>query len=163
MLAAGYRSVPNYTSIAKDEHFKGGHPWGADLDRATKRTNRACTRGLGPSHQSKEIPVGSAYTNAVDDIHSTLEPIGTKNAVVVCSFFLLREIQASLILGRCISFDDAAQTVSITLPASKTDLVALSVTRTWEFVSLLTKRVLAHATRLRPSIFCLMNYSATET
>ena len=83
--------------------------------------------------------MGSAYTNAVDDIHSTLEPIDTKNAVVICSFSMLREIEASLILGRCISFDDAAQTVSITLPASKTDPVAFSVTRTWGCVCIIDK------------------------
>jgi len=131
MLAGEYRSVSNYISAAKDEHFRHGYPWGTDLIREAKLANRACNRGLGPSHQCAELSVPRAWEMAGDDPLMDSEPLGTPNVVVICAFFLLREIEYSLLLVRCVMIDYVTHIVSILLPASKTDPGAHSTTRSW--------------------------------
>ena len=53
------------------------------------------------------------------------------NLLVVASFFMLREIESSLLLVRNVIIDLVRATVNIRLSASKTDPEALSVSRTW--------------------------------
>lgn len=58
-------------------------------------------------------------------------PIGAHNLVVVGTFFMLREIEASLLLFSNVAFNEPAAIVAIKLPCGKTDPAAASVERSW--------------------------------
>ena len=57
--------------------------------------------------------------------------MGFVHADAVAYFVVLREIEMSILLYSSVSFCMERSLVAIWLPASKTDLEALSVTRTW--------------------------------
>ena len=130
LIKGGYRSAPNYVSMAKDKHTEF-HQWTSMLEREQHKANRASTRGLGPSHQCAELPVLLAYKAAGDILGKPGDPVGIRCLIVIASFFVLREIEVSLLLVRCVSFDWTRSVVSILLPATKTDPSAHSVTRQW--------------------------------
>ena len=58
-------------------------------------------------------------------------PVNSIAVVVLFTMFLLREIEGSLATKGHVTFDDAEQTISWRLPASKTDPTAMGCTRTW--------------------------------
>ena len=51
--------------------------------------------------------------------------------VVIAVFFLLLEVEAALLLRKLVTINRTRKTVRIRLSASKTDPMALSVTREW--------------------------------
>jgi len=65
LIKGQYRSVPNFVSRAKEEHTRN-FQWDSMVDREARRANRAGTRGLGPSHQTAELPVLLAYATALE-------------------------------------------------------------------------------------------------
>jgi len=131
LLHGEYRSVPNYVTFAKDQHFKAGHPWTTDLEREQHRSNAACTRGLGPAHQCEEIPLMLVFPRAHLLVPLDTDPLGHKNLIVIASFYMLREIEASLIVVRCLTIVHSTRTVKLLLPATKTDPTAHTTTRCW--------------------------------
>jgi len=141
MVAGEYRSVENFVSRAKDRHLELGHQWDLVLGRAASCANKSGRRGRGPAHQCAELPVLEAYTetssqewhNMVyeDKLLGENVPAKFNNYLVVSSFFLLREIEGSLLLAKSVTFDHHKELVTLMLAASKTDPTALSCSRTW--------------------------------
>ena len=131
LISGGYRSAPNYLSRAKDGHM-ASHEWTSMLAREQRRANAAARRGQGPAHQSAELPVSDLVDAALGDEPLVPHgPVGFLNYCVVASFFLLREIEASLMLASSVSFDRVALQVTVLLPVSKTDPRALACKRSW--------------------------------
>ena len=130
LIKGNYRSVANYISVAKDEHTRR-FEWTSMLAREQRKANAAGSRGLGPSHQTAEMPVPQAFVAARTTSESPTDPVGTANMVACASFYILREIEVSLLLHRCVTLDLHREQVSLLLPASKTDPAAHSTTRTW--------------------------------
>jgi hypothetical protein len=94
LKAAGYRSVKQYVSIAKQEHIaaKGG----LSMDLAIHLTNvtRSSVRGLGPGKHTKALPF-----RRLEDIPEQEAPIAAggplffRRVCIVGSCWLLREIE----------------------------------------------------------------------
>ena len=141
VIAGEYRSLENYMSRAKDRHLELGFQWDSVLGRAASCANKAGRRGRGPAHQSAELPVIEAYQMAsgvqweqqvhYDKVLGDNVPYNFGNFGVVASFFLLREIEVSLLLAKNVTINSEKELVTILLAASKTDPTALSCSRTW--------------------------------
>ena len=139
LCRGGYRSSENFFSRVKDRHLELGHDWNPLLAHAQTGANRAARRGRGPSHQCAELPIEEAFVIAsgsefADHMYAgdaPGAPANFQNYLVVASFFLLREIEASLMVARSVTFDTKKRVVTIFLPVSKTDPTALSCTRSW--------------------------------
>ena len=58
-------------------------------------------------------------------------PLGVVNLCVLACFFLLREVEVSLLLFKSVTMDMAAETVSLHFPATKADPKALGCARSW--------------------------------
>ena len=58
-------------------------------------------------------------------------PVGPHQLVVLGTFFMLREVEAPLLLVANVKLDAFNQTVTFKLPSSKTDPGAASVQRSW--------------------------------
>ena len=89
---------------------------------------------MGPARQSKPIHIVAVSKLAVD--HQPIAPggmLGPLHAVVVGVFFLLREIELSLLLVRNVKVQGTGERSSVTLslPASKTDPFGTGTERTW--------------------------------
>lgn len=131
LIAGGYRSCGHYVSRAKDEHTKSCE-WSAMLAREQRRANLAARRGMGPAHQSAELPLHSVVALGLGTGQLTQDgPIDFISYVVVAAFFVLREIEASLMLCSSVAINDDEQKITIELPTCKTDPGALACSRTW--------------------------------
>ena len=131
-IAGHYRSTGNYLVRAKDEHTRLGYPWTDVLAREYKRASAAAKRGMGPGHQSHELPLERVLGLDLDPEPDVTEgPYNFKALVVLSCLFLLREIEASLLLARHVVFDHQVLSVTLHLSASKTDPDARTVYRTW--------------------------------
>ena len=127
-----YRSFQNSLSTMKDEHITLGHLWSEQLSRCSTKVERSVSRGIGPSRQCVGLDlVAVSQLGLPKDQLSQGGPIGPGNLVVAGSFFMLREIEASLALWQSVTFDVGARLVSWNLPASKSDPKALGKTRSW--------------------------------
>ena len=88
-------------------------------------------RGMGPSRQSEPIDfkaaLGLDFTN---EPFFSGGPVGTRTVIVISTFFLLRELEASTARRVNVRCNPQAQTVTMRLPASKRDPYALGVERT---------------------------------
>jgi len=138
MIHGGYRSVANYVSRAKDMHIAAEWPWTDSLAREARLANAAAKRGIGPAHQCQELPVEQAWriAKSLEEMegHSARHPkwpAGADRYVTVCSFYLLREIESTILRCRDVTFDHEQQTVSVALSVSKTDPQAIGCIRTW--------------------------------
>ena len=126
----GYRSPGDYLSTAKNRHLRE-HEWSSTLARQHSVSLRSCMRGLGPGRQCAELLLKD-FTVGADMVDSQKGiPAGFKFAGVLAYFFVLREIEQSLMLYTSVSVDVIKEVVTLQLPASKTDWVALSCERSW--------------------------------
>ena len=132
----GYRSAADYMSTAKDKHLQT-YPWSHQLARAHKASVRAALRGIGPSHQCAEVdPIAMAKAAKALEGKDDNLPAGFHFTIIIASFFVLREIELSTMIRGSVKLDKVALTVTINLPASKTDWMALSCQRSWGCVCL---------------------------
>ena len=74
----------------------------------------------------KDFALGAEY---IDSQKGT--PVGFKFTGVLAYFFVLREIEQSLMLFASVGVDFSKEVVTLLVPASKTDWVALSRERSW--------------------------------
>jgi len=142
LIRGNYRSVENYVSRIKDAHLEN-YEWTSRLAREQTRASKAAKRGRGPSHQAAELPLEQAYAMLRSERWRAKEvtlgngqdqdgpPLGFINFVVIGCFFIMREIEISLMLARSVRLDKERKLVHIFLPASKTDPAALTTTRSW--------------------------------
>ena len=126
----GYRSPGDYLSTAKNRHLRE-HERSTTLARQRSVSLRSCTRGLGPGRQCAELLLED-FTVGADMVDTQKGiPVGFKFAGVLAYFFVLREMEQSLMLYTSVSVDVVKEVVTLQLPASKTDWVALSCERSW--------------------------------
>ena len=80
-------------------------------------------------------------------------PIGMRYTVVVSFFFMLRELEMGTMLFSSVDVDTVRKVVTILLPATKMDALALSCRRSWVCVCawMHLTRGLAHTTPQTPS------------
>ena len=132
----GYRSFSNYMSRAKEAHVQMFGDWGVDLAMEARRAGRSVNRGRGPVSQRSPLDF-DRILEYQKDRKVNLEPlvaggpVGAHNLIVIGTFFMLREIEASLLLFMNVRLEDATRTVTLKLPCSKTDPAAASVERSW--------------------------------
>ena len=135
--AGGYRSVENYLSKIKDLHIGEGFDWSMCLERAFRKSKRAVNRGIGPARQSAALDLEAAF-KALDNRSCApvcdRGPMGLRNLIVVGCFWMLRELEISCAKIGHLEVDLAHSWVDWTLPASKTDVMALGKVRRWECV-----------------------------
>ena len=127
----GYRTPANYISRLKSEHckYEPWHPW---LEEEASAGIRSVCRGLGPAKQSLPYPLDRAAEGAHhQDPPVPGAPLGFANLAVISCFFMLREIEATLMLVSSVTLNMAEATVTILLPITKTDWRALGCVRTW--------------------------------
>ena len=132
LKAGGYRSTKNYLHVAKVAHIDAGFKWTDDLALASTRFTASTLRGMGPPRQSEPIDFEQAAKASYGD-EPVIDkgPVGTRNLVVVFTFWLLRELEGSTALRRNLRVNKEARTVTMRLTASKQDPLALGVERTW--------------------------------
>ena len=132
MKPSGYLSVGNYVSALKDRHIARGHLWEQNLAREVRRAVRSATRGLGSLKQAGELDldqVVKAFGNPGVLVNGG--PAVLVRMIVFGCFFLLREVEISLMLARSVVVSSAVLEVSVHLPVSQTDTNALGCWRTW--------------------------------
>eukprot|EP00435_Cladocopium_sp_Y103_P032900 s3225_g8.t1 len=132
----GYRSFSNYASKAKEIHIQMYGEWPADLAMEVRRATRSVTRGIGPVMQRLPLDIEKILQHQTGHQVSHLPvvsegPVGAHNLMVIGTFFMLREVEASLLLAANVRTDSVNQVVTIRLPCTKTDPAAASVERSW--------------------------------
>ena len=125
-----YRSVGDYMSTAKNKHLES-YEWTSRLARAHTVNVRSALRGIGPAKQCEEVGLEDLIRGANAVLGKPGIPIGINNTFVVLYFFVLREIELGTMLAASVRTDRVKKTVHIDLPATKTDPMALSCTRSW--------------------------------
>ena len=130
--AGRYRSVANYASVARSVHIRAGYTFTDALRWEFTAGIRSALRGIGPSHQCAEFPLDRLGECTFQELPEAAgEPIGFLDMFVFATFFLLREVEVSLMLATSITFDNVLRTVTVWLPSSKTDPRAVSCKRRW--------------------------------
>ena len=99
---ADYRSTPNYMTAIKQEHVMAGHAWTTQLELAAWQFNTSTSRGIGPGKQSEPL---SFQKLAAADLGASVKnpkyPVKVEYAVVIFTFFLLRELECA-----CAQYND---------------------------------------------------------
>ena len=128
----GYRSFKNYLDIAMGRHIDAGYVVTDELERAGRKAERAVKRGMGPSAQAGTFDVAALALASADRTPNTRKgPQFPRHAMIAGSFFLTREVELSAAKMGDFTVDESAYTVKWHLPASKTDIAAEGVFRTW--------------------------------
>ena len=125
-----YRSWANYVSRAKHEHIEKGGIWDDLLVQTARDCTRSVMRGIGPPRQSAALDL-DGITRLPDRplALSAGGPISPMCLIVMGSFFLTREVELSLALAEHVTIE--GRIVVWTLPASKTDPMAVGLSRQW--------------------------------
>ena len=129
--AGAYKSYKNYLSRAKDMHLELGYTWTEALHRLGQRCTRSVLRGLSGKGRSEAFDF-AAVCSALKGSPEALSQDGPAQplAMIVCStYFLLRELEASAVDVGDVSL--SANSVTLSLPVSKTDWQAKGCRRTW--------------------------------
>lgn len=132
--AGGYKSFKNYLSRAKDHHVSLGYSWSDNLARTAQKCSRSVLRGLARAGRSEAFDL-LAIAQTLGENVGSLAVTGPSHplAMIVCStFFMLRELEASAVDRSDVSF--GCDSVTLSLPVSKTDWEAKGCKRTWSCV-----------------------------
>lgn len=125
----GYRSAQLYLEAAQAQHIASGLPWTAALQQARRAAIRSCGRYLGNPKQAGGLPLVrvAECTSTVPLVSGG--PKWPGRAVLLASWWLLREKEAAQAKRMHIRLDEHAKTISWRLPSSKTDQAALGAVR----------------------------------
>ena len=130
-----YRTPASYLSDYKGEAERRGYPWDAVLQRGVRDSIRSCMRGLGPPVQAQPLPLRDlSGLPAVSTPWTDRGPANPRNAMVIGSWLMLREMELSTLRAASVAVRGSAfvcgsVVVSLTLPVSKTDQQAFGTTR----------------------------------
>ena len=130
--AGGYRSYPNYVSIIKSAHIEEGHDWSHLLQHTSAWVTRSVLRGIGPARQSCSFAFDKLIL--LPRSAAPLTEKGPHNPIhmaLLASIFLLREVEASTATVSAWTLSTDKKEVTWKLPASKSDHMALGVSRSW--------------------------------
>ena len=128
----GYRSFDNYVSAIKGQHIEAGHGWTQLHAHTARWVSRSVTRGIGPARQSCSFDFRRLCM-----LPRTSEPLVTNGPqqpivmALLATIFLLREVEVSTSVASAWRFDHTCLEVTWNLPGSKSDHMALGVSRTW--------------------------------
>ena len=127
-----YRRFPNYMQRIVDEHREQGFAFSEGLQHMRRKCERAVSRGIGPGEQSEDYDLVTV-SNLDMDSEPVVEngPVCPKELLIVGGFWVLREIEASAIDLDDVTLERGSRKASIRLTASKTDVEAKGVARTW--------------------------------
>jgi hypothetical protein len=126
----GYRGFGNYLTAVKALHVEADYPWSDLLGHTVTWVTRSVERGIGPARQSCsfEFHKLALLDRSVRPLVSG-GPQQPVHLALLATLFLLREIEASTALSNAWVFDHSKCEVCWRLPASKTDHLALGVSR----------------------------------
>ena len=131
MDLAGYRSSELYLDTARQVHIEAGRPWTQQLAQASRQARRACQRGRGPAKQAQPLPFRDLCNLEIHkDQLANGGPLWPVRAMLLASWWLLREIEASAAKPSHVEVDETNRLVHWRLPSSKCDWQALGATRT---------------------------------
>lgn len=129
-----YKSYKNYLSRIKELHQESGYVWSHALQSSARRCTRSVLRGLGGPVRSEAFDLDRVVAFLK---HSNIDiaedgPESPLHAVVVGTYFLLRELELSAIDMEDVTFTN--DTVTLNLPVSKVDWQAKGCRRTWSCI-----------------------------
>jgi hypothetical protein len=137
LKAGGYKSAENYFCRAKDEHISQLRiALPPDVPSAIKKATRSIKRGAMAAKLKKAFRIELARSQPSDinlqlwkqaPAGAALAPIAT---IIMGCWFLTRGIELAAIRLVDVRLCKATKTVTITLPASKTDTAGKGVSRT---------------------------------
>jgi len=129
--AGGYRSAVSILSQYKVDAERRGEQLGPEHVRMITDISRACRRGQGPPVRAAPLPLerlGDLPAGSAPWVRGG--PVGPRNALVVGAWWLLREVElANLRAGLATLLPGTAPTLTLSLPATKTDAAAHGVSR----------------------------------
>ena len=129
LRAAGYRSAMNVADQAVCDARERGFVVGPALQRAIDKARRSCRRGLGPPRHTAPFPVERiAELPSGEAAWTSGGPLQPRRFLLVGSWWLTREIELSNALVQDVRVVCPGE-ISLTLPASKTDIAALGTSR----------------------------------
>lgn len=134
LTAAGYRSVPNYLSRAKEEHVRLGAEWTRSLDDTVRLASRVAHRGIWPARKSAPLDLPALEdVDLVTECFTPNGPVGPLDMVIAGSFFLTREIELSLAMSSHVDIKGSGNglTASWNLAVSKTNPRGDHCIRVW--------------------------------
>jgi len=128
---AHYRAAPQYLGEYKIMVIEEGHQWTDQMERALKLCKRSTTRALGPAKKAKEVAVmetGKVFVPAVTNKKPKVVPLA-RELFEFGVIWMLREIELSHVTKGHLKVDVEHRRVVLTIPVSKTDQEAQSMTR----------------------------------
>ena len=130
----GYRSAASYLWLYKVESQRRGYGWPDTHQRALKDGIRSCERGLGPPTRAQALPFPLLGRLPADPTPWVAGgPVGPRNAMVIGSWWMLRELELATIRASHVEivgdWRSRGVVVRLTLPASKNDSSAFGVSR----------------------------------
>ena len=126
---AGYRSAVNYLEAAKRVHIESGYPFSIQLKHACRTASRSARRDLGSSKQAEALCLLAMATFKGTGRPLKGGPANPGQASLIAAWWLLREIEASHARVSHVVASREGLTISLKLPNSKTDFMALGTSR----------------------------------
>jgi len=131
----GYRSATLYLAALKREHITLGFHWDDTLALELRDCTRAALRGLGPPLRAAPFDLDLTSSASSEEVQPSMDlkgPVNARDAVLVASWWMLREIELAAATIQQVSFVDGegvCGTGTIDLPVSKADTQALGKLR----------------------------------
>ena len=128
LTKAGYHSAMAYAGAAKADHLEHGYHWGDPLQHAWKKALRAATKGIGPPARATPFPILQLAETSIDPepLHEQ-GPIHPRRSVVLCGWWMLRQIEAASLKASDVHLGLGSATVH--LRSSKGDHQHIGVSR----------------------------------
>ena len=122
LKAANYKSANLYLVRYKRAHVEAGYAINDELLFVLRSAKRAAQRGTGATKKAAvfDVELVAQLEDCVDPV-VTGGPLHPRRFVVMGTWWLLREIEASLIRINQVSLKADGVTVTLDLPVSKTD------------------------------------------
>ena len=108
-----YRSIGNYLSVAKSMHIRAGHGLDEQLLMEMAAGRRSVTRGIGPAKQCEELPLANLLPAFGKLETRILPPKVVKNLTAIGCFFILREVELTLMLLTSVTFNVSHKLITI--------------------------------------------------
>ena len=131
LRAGGYRSAASVLSQYGTDATREGHTLDQRTLRALTDASRSCRRGLGPPRRALALNLFKLIdlTPSVAP-WSSAGPVGPRNMLMIGSWWLLREIEASGVRAAHARIVEGRPLVAtLLLPTSKSDTAALGAAR----------------------------------
>jgi len=133
LKAGRYRSAAVYLSTYKTWTARQGHSWSATLQQAMADAIRSCERGLGGPVKARALPFARLGDLPGGDAPWVAGgPMRPRNAIVIGSWFLTRELELSSAAAAALELSfprPGIPQVKFHLPASKSDVQATGTAR----------------------------------